>query len=327
MFDDGREVISQTNFTTVSDLPPKMPQLEKPSVNTPMTDPPKYQSVMRPEYDPRVISTFHTGRHQHSGSIKRRAALDFLGKELRQLEVEAVLKKQLEQQVESLMEELRRSQGTAAMYLRRIEMLEAELLRERSRSGSTFNPVSKHISTSATQQLCISAPHNPVSQQLDTEGIRVPRAGAPVSLAEAATKLPVGLPLPISARPPFPTNQLPPPPHVPKPTALMLWGGSTTSSTSSSTRPPPQNDRDLMMSPPIHDSIDERPALRLDEPLIGHANSELGRVVNSSIGAEANDEFERLMAEQLALPLPPAAAKDSTPRAPLKLPKGVRLVA
>ena len=65
-------------------------------------------------------------------SRQRRAALDFLAREFQSLEVDARLKQDLEEQVSSLEERLDRSEQLNAQYLRRIDMLEEMLRKERA---------------------------------------------------------------------------------------------------------------------------------------------------------------------------------------------------
>ena len=65
-------------------------------------------------------------------SRQRRVALDFLAREFQSLEVDARLKQDLEEQVSSLEERLERSEQLNAQYLRRIEMLEEMLRKERA---------------------------------------------------------------------------------------------------------------------------------------------------------------------------------------------------
>mmetsp|Transcript_29288 Transcript_29288/g.64160 ORF Transcript_29288/g.64160 Transcript_29288/m.64160 type:complete len:386 (-) Transcript_29288:710-1867(-) len=74
-------------------------------------------------------------------ATQRKAALDFLIREMRALEVDSRLKLQLQAQVDELQTELRRARGLAEMYCRRISMLEAELIRER-RERLTASPQS-----------------------------------------------------------------------------------------------------------------------------------------------------------------------------------------
>jgi len=66
-----------------------------------------------------------------SHAAQRRAALDFLTKELRSLEVEEVLKRTLERQAEQLRAELQRANTRMEQQERRIRMLERELQAER----------------------------------------------------------------------------------------------------------------------------------------------------------------------------------------------------
>jgi len=68
---------------------------------------------------------------------QRRAALDFIARELRSLEVEEVLRQSLEQQVVTLQAELWQCKDLVAQQDRRIRMLEAELTSERARCGDT----------------------------------------------------------------------------------------------------------------------------------------------------------------------------------------------
>ena len=58
---------------------------------------------------------------------QRRAALDFLARELQALEIESRVKQDLETRVSSLERDLHRSEQLNAQYLRRIDMLEQQL--------------------------------------------------------------------------------------------------------------------------------------------------------------------------------------------------------
>ena len=70
-----------------------------------------------------------------SPSARRRSALDFLGRELRALEVDSMLKKQMEGELAEAKEALRRSHELNEMLNRRIELLEDTLRRERAARG------------------------------------------------------------------------------------------------------------------------------------------------------------------------------------------------
>jgi len=64
---------------------------------------------------------------------QRRAAIDFLSRELRTLEIEASHTAQLEDRIEILEAQCKRAEQTAQMFLRRCQMLEEELKLERAR--------------------------------------------------------------------------------------------------------------------------------------------------------------------------------------------------
>ena len=104
-------------------------------------------------------------------SARRRSALDFLGRELRALEVDSMLKKQMEGELAEAKEALRRSHELNEMLNRRIELLEDTLRRERAARGD-------------------AEPLEPAP---------VPRA--PTSLASAAARLPPATTVAASAQP------------------------------------------------------------------------------------------------------------------------------
>ena len=104
-------------------------------------------------------------------SARRRSALDFLGRELRALEVDSMLKKQMEGELAEAKEALRRSHELNEMLNRRIELLEDTLRRERAARGD-------------------AEPLEPAP---------VPRA--PTSLASAAARLPPAATVAASAQP------------------------------------------------------------------------------------------------------------------------------
>ena len=102
---------------------------------------------------------------------QRRAALDFLARELQALEIESRVKQDLETRVSSLERDLHRSEQLNAQYLRRIDMLEQQLRHAR---GEGPAPAEQEAVSSGGE----------VFQGLAT---MVP----PTSLAAAAAKLPL----------------------------------------------------------------------------------------------------------------------------------------
>ena len=102
---------------------------------------------------------------------QRRAALDFLARELQALEIESRVKQDLETRVSSLERDLHRSEQLNAQYLRRIDMLEQQLRHAR---GEGPAPAEQEAASSGGE----------VFQGLAT---MVP----PTSLAAAAAKLPL----------------------------------------------------------------------------------------------------------------------------------------
>ena len=100
---------------------------------------------------------------------QRRAALDFLARELQALEIESRVKQDLETQVSSLEHDLQRSEQLNAQYLRRIEMLEQQLLHARGAS----TPAERKAASSGGGAAALP-----------------PRASLSTSLAAAAAKLP-----------------------------------------------------------------------------------------------------------------------------------------
>ena len=107
---------------------------------------------------------------------QRRAALDFLARELQALEIESRVKQDLETQVSSLEHDLQRSEQLNAQYLRRIDMLEQQLLHAR---GEAPAPAEREAASSGGE----------VFQGLST--MVPPRALLSTSLAAAAAKLPM----------------------------------------------------------------------------------------------------------------------------------------
>jgi hypothetical protein len=103
---------------------------------------------------------------------QRRAALDFLARELQALEIESRVKQDLETRVSSLERDLQRSEQLNAQYLRRIDMLEQQLRHAR---GEGPAPVEQEAASSGGE----------VFQGLAT---MVPPS---TSLAAAAAKLPL----------------------------------------------------------------------------------------------------------------------------------------
>ena len=119
---------------------------------------------------------------------QRRAALDFLARELQALEIESRVKQDLEMQVSSLEHDLQRSEQLNAQYLRRIEMLEQQLLHAR---GEAPAPAEQEAASSSGGE---------VFQGLST--MVPPRAALSTSLAAAAAKLPMPPP-PLAPLTPF----------------------------------------------------------------------------------------------------------------------------
>ena len=103
---------------------------------------------------------------------QRRAALDFLARELQALEIESGVKQDLETRVSSLERDLHRSEQLNAQYLRRIDMLEQQLRHAR---GEGPAPAEQEAASSGGE----------VFQGLAT---MVPPS---TSLAAAAAKLPL----------------------------------------------------------------------------------------------------------------------------------------
>ena len=118
---------------------------------------------------------------------QRRAALDFLARELQALEIESRVKQDLETQVSSLEHDLQRSEQLNAQYLRRIDMLEQQLLHAR---GEAPAPAEQEAASSSGGE---------VFQGLST--MAPPRALS-TSLAAAAAKLPMPPP-PLAPLSPF----------------------------------------------------------------------------------------------------------------------------
>ena len=63
---------------------------------------------------------------------QRRAAIDFLSRELRGLEIEVLQTRKLEERLAALDQELNQAKAAASMYMRRCDMLETELAQERA---------------------------------------------------------------------------------------------------------------------------------------------------------------------------------------------------
>ena len=91
----------------------------------------------RPQLSPNVGAA---GPHRppdprRSPGAQRRAALDFLSKSIRDLEIAERCSAAHEERAKRLENELRRADELAEQYLRRCNMLEAELQRERAKNG------------------------------------------------------------------------------------------------------------------------------------------------------------------------------------------------
>ena len=93
-----------------------------------------YGDIPREDYPRRGAAAPRPPAHISSAgppAKQRRAALDFLSRELQALEIDQRVKRDLETQVGSLEEKLARSEQLNQQYLRRIQMLEQELQQAR----------------------------------------------------------------------------------------------------------------------------------------------------------------------------------------------------
>ena len=100
---------------------------------------------------------------------QRRAALDFLARELQALEIESRVKQDLETRVSSLERDLHRSEQLNAQYLRRIDMLEQQLRHARgegpapaeqeaaSSGGEVFQGLATMVPPTCPHALVLSA--------------------------------------------------------------------------------------------------------------------------------------------------------------------------
>lgn len=120
---------------------------------------------------------------------QRRAAIEYLSRELRSLEIEASHTAKLEDQIEILEARCKRAEQTAQMFLRRCQMLEQELKNERASKEAP--------STGGASSLAAAAAHLPTLAPTST-------TGALTSLGAAAATLP-----------PPPQITAPPPPASP----------------------------------------------------------------------------------------------------------------
>jgi len=112
---------------------------------------------------------------------QRRAALEFLTRELRSLELEANQTAKLEQHVEVLQAQLKRAEQTANMYMRRCQMLEDTLQRERS--GKIAAPADSGGGSGGSVSLAEAATRLPTMDPVNG-------GTAPISLGAAAGMLP-----------------------------------------------------------------------------------------------------------------------------------------
>ena len=136
-----------------------------------------YGDVPREDYPRRGATAPRPPAHISSAgppAKQRRAALDFLSRELQALEIDQRVKRDLETQVGSLEEKLARSEQLNQQYLRRIQMLEQELQQARRAAAPPPADVGAAAPSSA------AAPAGP-PRLLGT------------SLAAAAAKLPPSL--------------------------------------------------------------------------------------------------------------------------------------
>jgi small-conductance mechanosensitive channel len=139
-----------------------------------------YGDVPREDYPRRGATAPRPPAHISSAgppAKQRRAALDFLSRELQALEIDQRVKRDLETQVGSLEEKLARSEQLNQQYLRRIQMLEQELQQARRAAAPPPADVGAAAPSSA------AAPAGP-PKLLGT------------SLAAAAAKLPPSLAAP-----------------------------------------------------------------------------------------------------------------------------------
>lgn len=139
-----------------------------------------YGDVPREDYPRRGAAAPRPPAHISSAgppAKQRRAALDFLSRELQALEIDQRVKRDLETQVGSLEEKLARSEQLNQQYLRRIQMLEQELQQARRAAAPPPADVGAAAPSSA------AAPAGP-PKLLGT------------SLAAAAAKLPPSLAAP-----------------------------------------------------------------------------------------------------------------------------------
>ncbi|KAL1528202.1 hypothetical protein AB1Y20_009561 [Prymnesium parvum] len=106
-------------------------------------------------------------------SSKRRAAIDFLARELKTLEIEASHTAHLEQQLEILQAELKQARAAAEFHMRRCDMLELQLRNERALRSQGDSE---------------GASEAPEPDAAPSQEAPVPRA--PISLGAAAAMLP-----------------------------------------------------------------------------------------------------------------------------------------
>jgi hypothetical protein len=126
---------------------------------------------------------------------QRRAALDFLSRELRSLEIDASHSRKLEARIEALNEELLQAQQAAQMYMRRCDMLESELQRERALQANTVAEgegvaVKGREPQPTTPSLAPATPAPRMTTSLGAAAAKLPPAPSP---SACAASLPINI--------------------------------------------------------------------------------------------------------------------------------------